>query len=239
MLEVEKTQKIKNHELVDELEKLKTNYKEKVYVLESELTEQKEKSSLLTLTSKNLRAEKKDQFTRVKSLISKEGFVLSQNEIDFHLSPTKDSKAKASKINSSLTNQKFLEEENQTLKTLLKDTQEQLEGLQNEIYPLRFLQGEVHSLRLNEKEHTKWLEESIKMNAKVKALEDRLESVLGQNREFSDKLGIQDEIVKNFQSLLKDNSVSFFFNQIRFCGRKCERIKWRVMSRTNACLKRT
>lgn len=32
-----------------------------------------------------------------------------------------------------------------------------------------------------------------------------------ENREYADKLSIQDSLVINFQSLLKDNSVNLFF----------------------------
>jgi hypothetical protein len=68
---------LKVGDLSSEVDRLKTNYKEKVYVLESELTELREKNSMLNLTSKNLRVEKKEQFSRMQSLILKEGYVLS------------------------------------------------------------------------------------------------------------------------------------------------------------------
>jgi hypothetical protein len=55
------------------------------------------------------------------------------------------------------------------------------------------------------------LEDSIKLNAKLTALEERLSGVLMENREYADKLSIQESLVINFQSLLKDNSVNFFF----------------------------
>jgi hypothetical protein len=55
------------------------------------------------------------------------------------------------------------------------------------------------------------LEDSIKLNAKLTALEERLSGVLMENREYADKLSIQESLVINFQSLLKDNSVNLFF----------------------------
>jgi hypothetical protein len=94
-----------------------------------------------------------------------------------------------------------LEEENGTLKTLLKDTQDKLE----------LVESEVSSLRYNEKQQAGWLEDSIKLNAKLTALEERLSGVLIENREYADKLSIQESLVINFQSLLKDNSVNPFF----------------------------
>jgi hypothetical protein len=205
--QVEKTLKKENGDLsskvgdlTSEVDRLKTNYKEKVYVLESELTELREKNSMLNLTSKNLRVEKKEQFSRMQSLIFKEGYVLSQTDADFHLSHAKDSQGKSKKLEDSTTH-KSLEEENGTLKTLLKDTQDKLE----------LVESEVSSLRYNEKQQAGWLEDSIKLNAKLTALEERLSGVLIENREYADKLSIQESLVINFQSLLKDNSVNPFF----------------------------
>jgi hypothetical protein len=139
LCKVEKTLKKENGDLSSkvgdlslEVDRLKTNYKEKVYVLESELTELREKNSMLNLTSKNLRVEKKEQFSRIQSLIFKEGYVLSRTDADFHLSPAIDSQGRPKKLEDSST-QKYLEEENETLKMLLKDTQDKLELVESEV----------------------------------------------------------------------------------------------------------
>lgn len=68
----------------------------------------------------------------MQSLIFKEGYVLSQTEADFHLSPAKDSQGKSKKLEDSAT-QKSLEAENWTLKMLLKDTQDKLELVESEV----------------------------------------------------------------------------------------------------------
>jgi hypothetical protein len=139
LCQVEKTLKKENGDLASkvgdlssEVERLKTNYKEKVYVLESELTEVREKNSMLNLTSKKLRVENKEQFSTIKSLIFKEGYVLSRTDADFHLSPAKDSQGRPKKLEDSST-QKYLEEENGTLKMMLKDKQDKLELVESEV----------------------------------------------------------------------------------------------------------